>query len=64
MELAETVPIVFNVVYSLLYEPPIVCGVFVLLCIHLCLFYFCNHLAEEERSVCFALTVFLMFCDC
>ena len=26
MELAEAVPIVFNVVYSLLYEPPIVCG--------------------------------------
>ena len=25
--------------------------------------YFCNHLDEEEKAGCFALTVFLMSCD-
>ena len=37
----------------------IVCGssvfVFVLLCITLCPFYFCNHLEEEEKAGCFAI---------
>ena len=38
--------------------------VFVLLCIYLCYFYFCQHLDEEENDSCFALIVFLVSCDC
>ena len=38
--------------------------VFVLLCISLCSFYFCQHLGKEENDSCFALIVFLMPCDC
>ena len=36
--------------------------VFVLLCITLCLFYFYNHLEEEEKTGCFAITVLQMYC--
>ena len=49
---------------------PIVCGrsvfVFVLLCITLCPFYFCNHLKEEEKAGCFAIIVLQVFgcCGC
>ena len=38
--------------------------VFVLFCIYLCSFYFCQHLDEEENDSCFALIVFLVSCDC
>ena len=38
--------------------------VFILLCISLCSFYFCQHLDEEENDSCFALIVFLMSRDC
>ena len=38
--------------------------VFVLVCISLCPFYFCNHLDKEERAGCFAFIVFWMSCDC
>ena len=38
--------------------------VFVLLCITLCPFWFCNHPDGEERAGCFALIVFLMSCEC
>ena len=34
------------------------CLVFVLLCNTKCPFYFCNHLAEEERAGCFALIAY------
>ena len=47
---------------------PIGCGgsllVFVLLCINLCHFQFCNHLEEEERAGCFAFIVLQMSCFC
>ena len=36
--------------------------VFVLVCITLCPFKFCNHLDEEERAGCFASIVFWMSC--
>ena len=40
---------------------PIVCGssvfVFVLICITLCQFYFCNQLEEEEKAGCFAIII-------
>ena len=55
------------VVDSLFYVSHIVCGgsvlVFVLLCITLYPYEFCNHLDEEERAGCFALFVFLMSND-
>ena len=35
---------------------------FVLLCITLCPFWFCNHLEEEERAGCFAFIVLRMSC--
>ena len=38
--------------------------VFVLLCITLLPFYFCNHIEEEERAGCFAFIVFPMSCYC
>ena len=38
--------------------------VFVLSCISLCSFYFCDHLDEEENESCFALIVFLISCGC
>ena len=38
--------------------------VFVLVCMTVCPFYFCNYLYEEERVGCFALTVFEMYCYC
>ena len=38
--------------------------VFVLLCISLCSFYFCQHLDKVENDSCFALIAFLMPCDC
>ena len=45
---------------------PIVYGssvfVFVLLCITLCPFYFCNHLEEEEKAGCLAIIVLQMYC--
>ena len=51
-----------------MYLPHIVCGgsvlVFVMLCITLCPFLFCNHPDEEERAGCFDLMIFLMSCDC
>ena len=44
---------------------PFVCGsfvlVFVLLCIILCPFYFCNHLEEEEKAGCFAVIVLQIY---
>ena len=47
---------------------PIGCGgsvfVFVLLCITLCPFWFCNHLEEEERAGCFVFIVLRMPCYC
>ena len=47
---------------------PLVVGgsvfVFVLLCITLCPFYFCNHLEEEERAVYFAFNDLRMSCYC
>ena len=47
---------------------PIVCRgsvvLFVLVCITLCPFWFCNHLDEEERAGCFASLVFRMSCYC
>ena len=36
--------------------------VFVLLCITLCPFQFCNHLEEEEEAGCFAFIVLQMYC--
>ena len=36
--------------------------VFVLLCITLGPFYFCNHLEEEEKAGCFAIIVLQMHC--
>ena len=38
--------------------------VFVLLCITLCPFEFCNHLEEEESAGCFAFVVLRMSCYC
>ena len=35
---------------------------FVLLCITLCPFKFCNHLEEEEKAGCFAFIVLQMYC--
>ena len=53
---------------SLFNVPRKICGgsvlVFVLLCISLSSFYFCEHIDEEENDSCFALIVFLMSCDC
>ena len=58
----------YIVVDSLLNVPRNICGgsvlVFVLLCISLCSFYFCQHLDKEENDSCFALIAFLMPCDC
>ena len=36
--------------------------VFVLLCINLCPFYFCNHLEEEEKAGPFAIIVLQIYC--
>ena len=36
---------------------------YVLLCVTLCPFWFCNHLDEEVRAGCFALFVFLVSRD-
>ena len=36
--------------------------VFVLLCITLCSFEFCNHLEEEEKAGCFVVIVLQTFC--
>ena len=36
--------------------------VFVLLCITLCPFWFCNRLEEEEKAGCFAIIVLHMYC--
>ena len=56
------------VVGLLFYVPSIACGgsvlVFVLVCITLCPFLFCNNLDEEERAGCFASDVFWMSCYC
>ena len=45
---------------------PIVWGssvfVFVLLCITLCPFKFCNYLEEGEKAVCFAIFILQMYC--
>ena len=38
--------------------------VFVLLCISLCPFQFCNHLEEEEKAGCFPSIVLQMSCYC
>ena len=38
--------------------------VFVLVCITLCPFLFCNHLDKKERAGCFAFIVFWMPCYC
>ena len=37
---------------------------YVLLCVNLCPFLFCNYLDGEERAGCFALFVFLVSRDC
>ena len=37
--------------------------VFVLLCITLCKFYFCNHLEEEEKAGGVAIIVLPMYCN-
>ena len=55
--------VVLLLIYCFMYLPLFV-GVFVLVCITLCPFYFCNHLDEEERAGCFALNVFGMSCYC
>ena len=34
------------------------------MCVIVCPFSFCNNLDGEMRTVCFALFVFLVFCDC
>ena len=56
------------VVELLFYVPLIVCVgsvlVFVLVCIALCHFEVCNHLAEEEMAGCTAFNVFWMSCYC
>ena len=58
----------YIVVDSLFNVPWNICGgsvlVFVLLCISLCSFYFCQHLGVEENDSCFALIFFLMSYDC
>ena len=36
--------------------------VYVLLCITLCPFLFCNHLEEEEKAGCFAIIVLRIYC--
>ena len=36
--------------------------VFVLLCITLCPFWFCNHLEEEEKAGCFDAIVLQIYC--
>ena len=56
-----------SVVVDLLFnELPIVCRssvfVFVLLCITLCPFKFCDHLQEEGNAGCFASIVLRMYC--
>ena len=38
--------------------------VFVLLCITLCTFKFCNHLEEEEKAGHFAIIVLHIYCYC
>ena len=38
--------------------------VFVLVCITLCPFKFCNHIDEKERAGCFAFVVLWMSCYC
>ena len=38
--------------------------VFVLLCITLCPFKFCNHLEEEEKGGCFDIIVLQIHCCC
>ena len=38
--------------------------IFILLCITLCPFKFCNHLEEEEKACCFAIIVLQMYCYC
>ena len=37
---------------------------FILLCITLCPFWFCNHLEEEERAGCFVFIVLWAYCYC
>ena len=56
-----------SVVVDLLFTVlPVVCGksvfVFLLLCIILCPFQFCNHLEEVEKADCFAFNVLHMYC--
>ena len=59
MWVRSVVDLVFNVL-------AIVCGssvfFFVLLCITLCPFSFCNHLEEEEKAGCFVIFVLQMYC--
>ena len=54
------------VVELLFYVPPIVCGssvfVFVLVCISLCPFWFCNYLDEDKRAGCFAVIIIWTSC--
>ena len=38
--------------------------VFILVCMTLCSFLFCNYLEQEERAGCFAFIVFRMSCYC
>ena len=56
-------PVVVDLLFKVL---PIVRGssvlVFVLLCINLCPFLFCNHLEEEVKAGCFAIIVLQMYC--
>ena len=53
--------------FMYLYRPLLVGGsvfVFVLVCIALCPFKFCNHLGEEERAGCFTFMFFWIQCYC
>ena len=55
----------FDLLFGVL---PVCCGgsvfVFVLLCITLCPFEFCNHREEDERAGCFPFIVLRMSCYC
>ena len=54
-------------IYCFMYLPlfvGVLCFVFVLLCITLCHFLFCNHIDEEDRAGWFAFIVFWIFCYC
>ena len=55
-------PVVVDLLFNVF---AVVCGssvfVFVLFRITLCPFYFCKHLEEEEKAICFAIIVLHMY---